>query len=175
MIDTIIGGMIALFSVVVGGIVIPKINTRLKNKRIVYQAILNLHSVLHLIKNNLSSYLHQEIFMEQVCDSDEEDSKRLNYLSEQINLNLNSLYSTQQELIKFFKREPKSIAEIYDILNKIDWFIWNTKQYYNNNKGFYDQASSDLYNEELSKIVEGELTMIINQLIVLNSISLKNK
>jgi len=175
MLNTIIGGLIALTSGIVVGILTPTINSRIQNKKIIQKQFLRLCSILYLIKNNLSNYLKQEIFIDVLGENEsgEEEIKRLENLSRQINFNIDDLYQVQQEIITNFTDEINSIALIYEKLDDIDNFIWSKKMNFNNDKEISDSKSSDDYSIALNNMLELYLIPKIESLITLNQDKLK--
>ena len=168
MVNLIIGGVIALVSALIVGIITPTINTRMKDRYLKNQLILKLTSILFLLKNNLKNYLNEDLYIKTISDDTKEEENRLEYLKNQIIININNSYSIQQELIIFYKSKINIINVIYRTLDEIDQFIWTTEAYYNNDKSIFDQESADLYDHELNKMFEEKLTVKINYLINLN-------
>lgn len=166
--NLIIGGVIAMVSGLIVGVITPTINTRMKDQNLKNQLILKLSSFLFLLKNNLKNYLNEDLYIRSISDDTTEEEKRLEYLLNQINLNINNLYSVQQELIIFYKSKLNIINDVYRTLDEIDQFIWTTKAYHNNGKSMFDQESASLYDLELNKLFEEKLQGKINYLINLN-------
>lgn len=170
MLDTIIGGLIALISVLVGGIFIPMINSRIQTRKIINQQLMKLSSTLYLLKNNLSNYLNKSIYIDLIGEDEAgvEEAQRLRRWSEKVNSNIDNLYQIQQELITHLNTAFSSIPIIYKKLDELDSFIWSKKIYFNNDKVIFDQESSDEYLINLNKMIEETLIPKIESLITLN-------
>lgn len=86
---------------------------------------MKLGSTLYLLKNNLSNYLNQHIYIDIVGEDESgvEETHRLRSLSEQMNSNIDNLYQIQQELITYFNTNLSSISLIYKKLDEIDSLI----------------------------------------------------
>ncbi len=176
MINTIIGGLIALISGVTVGILTPSFNYRIKNQKVINQKILELISILYLLRNNLSSYLIQDIYINTLgkVEAGENETQKLRTLNEQLDFNINTLYQTQQEAITLFKsktslaKTSSNISLIYDKLKELENFIWSHKLYFNNQKSIFDQESSDEYSNILNKMLLESLTPKLECIIELN-------
>ncbi len=136
---------------------------------------MKLSSTLYLLKNNLSNYLNQHIYIDITGDDEAviKDTERLRSLSDKVNLNIDNIYQIQQELITHFKTELSSISLIYKNLDELDNFIWSQKMYFNNDKEIFDQESSDEYSINLNNMIEKTLIPKIESLVTLNQKILK--
>lgn len=177
MINTIIGGLIALISGIAIGIMTPTINSNIKKRELVGQQILKLSSILYLIKNNLVNYLSSHIYIDIIGEDEagKEEVQKLKKLNKQIIINLDTLNQIQQELILNFRNETSSIPLIYEKIDEIEHFIWRQKINFNNNKAIYDQESSDEYSCQLDKMIRDDFIPKIESLIELNRKILKLK
>ena len=140
---------------------------------------MKLGSTLYLLKNNLSNYLNQHIYIDIVGEDESgvEETHRLRSLSEQMNSNIDNLYQIQQELITYFNTDLSSISLIYKKLDEIDSLIWSKKMHFNDEKAIFDQGSSDDYSNKLNNMIEKTLIPKLESLITLNQniLRIKNK
>lgn len=175
MLNTLLGGFIAITSGVIIGILTPSINSRIQDKKVSQRQLLNLMSALYLLRNNLINYLHQDIFMRQVgeIEAGETEVKKMGKLSAQIDENLSSVYRIQLETITNFKEAAFEIRSIFDLLDDLENFIWIQKLQYNSDKVIYDQATSDRYSVELDKMMNQKFSKKIESIIEINRKMLK--
>ena len=177
MINTIIGGLIALISGIAIGILTPSINSNIKKREIVNQQMLKLISIQYLLKNNLVNYLNSHIYIDTIgeIEAGKEEVRKFNKLNKQINSNLDSLYQIQQEIILSFKNETRAISLIYEKLDELEHFIWSQKINFNSHKAIFDQESSVDYSSQLDKMIHENFIPKIESLVELNSRILKTR
>ncbi len=177
MIETLIGGFIAITSGIVIGILTPSINSRIKKRNLLMQEMLKLISTLYLLKNNLVNYLNQDIYIDILgeFEAGKKEIDKLKNIDNHITNNIESLYLIQQEIILNFKNEPSSISLIYGKIDELEHLIWQQKRTFNIQKDIIDQESSDDYSKQLDKMIIEKLVPIIESIIELNKRTLKIK
>ncbi|HPV55861.1 MAG TPA: hypothetical protein PKW61_01930, partial [Tenuifilaceae bacterium] len=124
------------------------------------------------LKNNVKSYLHQEMYKKIVSFTDDEDENRLSNLREQVSSNIYEIYSLQLEIVKYLKKRPLySVEDIFENIDDLERFVWHTIINYNNDKEEFALESEKKYSNELSVMLESEMTTRIKRQIYINKIS----